>query len=89
MIVEPSTGALGWAGVLAKNATDALSLDEALLGLSLREPRSRPIAELSRSQVLLWQFVIVGFAPLIYLVLGIVRMLGRKRRQERKWEPQA
>jgi hypothetical protein len=89
LIVEPSTGALGWAGVLAKNATDALSLDEALLGLSLREPRSRPIAELSRSQVLLWQFVIVGFAPLIYLVLGIVRMLGRKRRQERKWEPQA
>ena len=58
-----------------------------LLRLTLREPRPRPIEDLSRNQVLFWQVMIVGLAPVLYLILGIVRLLRRKRRQERVWRP--
>jgi hypothetical protein len=88
-IVDRSVGGIGWAGSLVKNAVDAFSLGEALLRLTLREPRPRPIEDLSRSEILFWQVVIVGLAPLIYLVLGLVRLLRRRRLQERSWEPSA
>ena len=80
-IVDPS-GRMGWAGILVKNAVDALSLSDALLRLTLREPVSRPIRDMSRSSVVLYQVLIVGLAPAIYLALGITRLVLRRRRQE-------
>ena len=49
--------------------------------------RPRPIEDLSRNEILFWQLVIVGFAPVVYLALGLVRLLRRRRLQERRWTP--
>jgi hypothetical protein len=85
LVVDRSGGGIAWGGVLVKNAVDALSLGDALLRLTLREPRARPIRDLDRPTIVAWQFVIVGLAPALYLLLGILRLLRRRRLQERTW----
>lgn len=75
-------GAFSWSGALLKNAVDALSLGDVLLRLTLREPAPRPMKPLERGSVVLYQLLIVGLAPLAYLVLGVVRLALRRRKQE-------
>jgi ABC-2 type transport system permease protein len=77
------SGQISWAGQLLKNAVDALSLGDVLLRLTLREPTPRPIKDVDRATVVLYQFVIVGLAPAIYLVIGVLRLVARRRAQER------
>jgi hypothetical protein len=80
--IADRSGRVNWSGVLLKNSVDALSLGDVLLRLTLREPTPRPIKPLERSSVVFYQFLIVGLAPLAYLVLGVVRLMLRKRKQE-------
>jgi ABC-type uncharacterized transport system involved in gliding motility auxiliary subunit len=82
-IVDQGQGGIAWAGVLMKNAVDALSLGDVLLRLAQREPTPRPIKDVDRGTVLFYQFLIVGLAPLLYLAIGITRLVMRRRRQER------
>jgi hypothetical protein len=81
-IVEPGQG-ISWAGSLLKNSVDALSLGDVLLRLTQREPTPRPIKDLDRGAVRFYQFLLVGLAPLVYLVIGVTRLVLRRRRQER------
>ena len=87
MIADPQSGAVGWAGVLLKNAVDALSLGEELLRLTAREPVERPIRDVERGTILLYEAIMIGLAPAIILVIGVLRLLARRRRTERSWTP--
>lgn len=80
-------GGLSWEASLLSGAVDALSLDEVLLGLRVKTPTSRPIRDIERAEILLYQLLFVGLAPLIFLAAGLGRLIARKRKQERPWRP--
>ena len=86
-IADPSNGSVAWSGLLLKNAVDALSLSEDLLKLTAREAVERPIREVERGTVVLYEVLMIGLAPALILVLGILRLLARKRRQEQVFAP--
>lgn len=86
MIADPN-GGVAWSGLLLKNAVDALSLGEELLRLTAREAIERPIRDVERGTILVYQVVMIGLAPAIILVVGIVRMIARRRRQELVFAP--
>lgn len=82
-------GGLTWSGALIKNAVDALSLGDTLLRLTVREATPRPLRNLDRGALLTWEAILIGLAPLLVALFGIVRLVARKRRQETPWQPQA
>ena len=84
-----SSGAVAWSGLLLKNSVDGLSLGEELLSLTARDPIERPIRDVERGTVLLYEVIMVALAPAIILVLGIAWLVARKRRQERRYAPAA
>lgn len=86
--VDPG-GGLSWSAVLMKNSVDALSLGDVLLGLTAREPRSRPIRELDRAGVRLHQVLFIALAPLVYALIGLARLAVRHRRRDRPYTPLA
>jgi ABC-type uncharacterized transport system involved in gliding motility auxiliary subunit len=88
MIADPS-GGVAWSGLLLKNAVDALSLGEELLRLTAREAIERPIRDVERGTILVYQVVMIGLAPALILVFGILRMIARRRRQELVFAPSA
>jgi ABC-type uncharacterized transport system involved in gliding motility auxiliary subunit/ABC-type transport system involved in multi-copper enzyme maturation permease subunit len=70
----------------AANAIDWLAQDEVLIGIRSKDRRPPPLvfgSELSRA-VLKWGNL-VGI-PLLFVAFGAVRVLGRRRRAERRWQ---
>jgi ABC-type uncharacterized transport system involved in gliding motility auxiliary subunit len=70
----------------AANAIDWLAQDEVLIGIRSKDRRPPPLvfgSELSRAG-LKWGNLL-GI-PLLFVVFGAVRVLGRRRRAERRWQ---
>jgi ABC-2 type transport system permease protein len=80
---------LTWSGGLLKNAVDALSLGDELLRLTVRDAQPRPIKDVDRGTRLAYEVAMIGLGPALIAVLGIVRLVARKRRQEQPFVPSA
>lgn len=74
-------GGLSWSGVLAKNAVEAFSLGDVLMKLTVREATPRPLKDVDRGTLLAYEAVMIGLAPVLVAILGILRLLARKRKQ--------
>lgn len=80
---------LSWSGVLVKNAVDALSLSDLLLRLKVHQAVARPLKEVDRSTMLTYEVVMIGLAPALIALAGVLRLLARRRRQQQPFRPSA
>lgn len=72
--------------VFTLNAVDWLGQDEALIGIrsKIRTPPVLSFASESQSLALKWGNL-VG-VPLLFVLFGVVRVTGRRRRVEARWD---
>jgi len=65
------------------NSVDALTLGGELVDIRSHQPVNRAISPVSKSGKLWWRFMAVFLMPIIVVILGVIRMIFRRREKER------
>jgi ABC-2 type transport system permease protein len=74
---------LGWASnaMFLLNCVDSMSLDVDLASIRSKGSVAKPVGEMDNSEKLFYRFLTLGFVPVVFIALGIVRSVLRRRRR--------